>query len=466
MSDVSKWNVISKTSLTSAHYIPVTGKSRLQVSSLLPTLAAAGSGSISIYTGVTNGNQLNFKGIKSGDTGLLTAASVTSDSEGTNVVLTVLEAGIDLNSCDNTTAQFLKTVALASNVTGQLSVVNGGTGLSTISKGAMLYASADSTIAATSAMNTNGQVLIGNATSGIPTLATLTAGSNITITNGAGSISIEADLTSAGAPLDMNTHNINLDRAAGESWVSGDGADEGITVDASGKVTIGDSTPTTTTAGAQLSLQGTTGTAIEIGNTNTYKDYTVNVKTAAGGVNGAALNIEGAGTTSGNTSGGNISVIAGTGNGSGNGGTTAIKGGAGGASGAGGTIKFQTYSGSGSGSLGTALELDNNQNVLISGGFLRLSQTPQTLTGAGAVDITSAITWIVTTGTNALTLADGVEGQTKMIVMKTDGGDGTLTPANFAQGTSIAFDAVGDSVSLLFTNAAWHVMGGRGYAIA
>lgn len=92
--------------------------------------------------------------------------------------------------------------------------------------------------------------------------------------------------------------------------------------------------------------------------------------------------------------------------------------------------------------------------VLLYGG------TAQTLTGAGAVNVTSSITHVVTTGADALTLADGVEGQRKFIVMKTDGGDGTLTPTNLGNGTTITFDDVGDSADLLFTNAAWHFMGG------
>ena len=89
------------------------------------------------------------------------------------------------------------------------------------------------------------------------------------------------------------------------------------------------------------------------------------------------------------------------------------------------------------------------------------ADTPQTLTGPGAVNITTSITHLVTTGADALTLADGAEGQIKYIVMKTDGGDGTLTPAHYANGTTLTFDDVGDSVMLLFTNGAWHWMGGR-----
>ena len=90
----------------------------------------------------------------------------------------------------------------------------------------------------------------------------------------------------------------------------------------------------------------------------------------------------------------------------------------------------------------------------------------QSLSGAGAVDVVSAITEVVTTGANAITLAAGVEGQLKFIVMKTDGGVGTLTPASFTGGTTIAFQDVGDSVLLLFTNSSWFCIANQGCTIA
>jgi len=459
MSEVKNWATLTKTSVTSSHYLPVTGKVKFQLQSLFPSVATAGVGSESLFSSITNKNQLNFKGIKSGDTGLLTVTTAAD-----NIVLTALEAGIDLSKCDNSTSNFISTVALASDVSGILSVVNGGTGLSTITKGSLLYGSATGTIAATSPMATNGQLLIGNATNGYPSIATLTAGTNMTITNAAGSITLASTFATAAANIDMGTYNINLDAAAGQSWLSGDGTDEGITVDANGRVIIQDGTHATDASTAQLSLQGASSNAIEIGNDAVYKAYTIGVKTAASG-SGAGLTIQGS-TGASNNNGGTMSITGGTGAGNGDGGSMTVFGGAGGSSGAGGSLSLTTYSGSGAGSPLPGVTVTNAQNVQIPNGYLQFSETPQTLTGAGAVDVTTAITWIVTTGVNALTLADGVEGQTKMIVMKTDGGDGTLTPANFAQGTTITFDAVGDSVSLLFTNAGWHVMGGHGTAIA
>ena len=75
----------------------------------------------------------------------------------------------------------------------------------------------------------------------------------------------------------------------------------------------------------------------------------------------------------------------------------------------------------------------------------------------GIVDQEDAPTLVAQTRES---LADGVEGQHKSIVMETDGGVGTLTPTNLGNGSTITFDDVGDSAELLFTNAAWHFMGG------
>ena len=78
----------------------------------------------------------------------------------------------------------------------------------------------------------------------------------------------------------------------------------------------------------------------------------------------------------------------------------------------------------------------------------------QSLSGAGAVDLTNLVTELTTTGANALTLADGTtSGQMKIVNMIVDGGDGTLTPTTFANGTTITFDAVAESVTLVWNSA-------------
>lgn len=84
----------------------------------------------------------------------------------------------------------------------------------------------------------------------------------------------------------------------------------------------------------------------------------------------------------------------------------------------------------------------------------------ETLTDTGVVDTFHEITEVVTTGAATATLADGVQGQSKFIVMKTDGGDMVITPANLGNGTTITLDDAGDCAQLKFTNAKWYMMGG------
>ncbi|MGV3485962.1 MAG: hypothetical protein ACO1RT_16220 [Planctomycetaceae bacterium] len=95
--------------------------------------------------------------------------------------------------------------------------------------------------------------------------------------------------------------------------------------------------------------------------------------------------------------------------------------------------------------------------VVSVAGFLVAAQ--QSLAGAGAVNVTSAFTALTTTGANALTLADGTyPGQIKEILMTVDAGDGTLTPTNLANGTTITFSNVGDYVKLQWSGTEWVVI--------
>ena len=94
----------------------------------------------------------------------------------------------------------------------------------------------------------------------------------------------------------------------------------------------------------------------------------------------------------------------------------------------------------------------------------------QTLTGSGStevVNLTDTVTLLVTTGSNqAFSLADGVEGQIKIISMKTDGGDGIVTPANFVNGTNITFNDVEDTVTLLYQSTGWVALARQNAAFA
>lgn len=94
----------------------------------------------------------------------------------------------------------------------------------------------------------------------------------------------------------------------------------------------------------------------------------------------------------------------------------------------------------------------------------------QALSGPGAVNITQPVTKFTSTAAgNALTLADGVEGQTKTIVYVAEaaGGDtGVLTPSNLGAGTTITFNAVGDACTLQFLGSDWWAIALRGAVLA
>ena len=87
-----------------------------------------------------------------------------------------------------------------------------------------------------------------------------------------------------------------------------------------------------------------------------------------------------------------------------------------------------------------------------------LYKSVQNITGPGAIDLTSGVTFITTTGADAYTLADGVEGQVKIIIMKVDGGNATITPDNLVGWTSIRFDHPHDNVQLLYGSTGWNII--------
>ena len=86
-----------------------------------------------------------------------------------------------------------------------------------------------------------------------------------------------------------------------------------------------------------------------------------------------------------------------------------------------------------------------------------------------APNITTSITHIDTNtagGAHASGLANGNNGQVKIITMIDDGGDSVITPTSLAGGTTITFADVGDTVTLCFTNSTWVVVSNYGATIA
>ena len=87
-----------------------------------------------------------------------------------------------------------------------------------------------------------------------------------------------------------------------------------------------------------------------------------------------------------------------------------------------------------------------------------LYKSVQNITGPGAISTTTGVTFITTTGTDAYTLADGVEGQVKVIIMKGNGGNGTVTPDNLVGYTAVRFSGVNNNVHLLYGSTGWNII--------
>jgi len=93
--------------------------------------------------------------------------------------------------------------------------------------------------------------------------------------------------------------------------------------------------------------------------------------------------------------------------------------------------------------------------------------TVQSLSGAGAVNVTDGMTALTTTGVaQALTLANGTAGLIKTIIHTVDGGSAVLTPTTKIGFTTITFTNVGDTVMLQYTSLGWAVIGSKGVTIA
>jgi len=385
MAEITSLTTLAKTSTTATDYVLVANSStkaakKFPIQSLFPVLNTISEDAEDIWVSLTNKNQLNLKGIKSADATLLT---VTTASD--NIVLTVLESGIDLDACSNTTSGFISAIDFAGTVTGQCPVIKGGTGLAAITKGSLLYASAANVVAASAAMSTHGQLLIGNGTSGVPAVATLTAGANMTITNGAGAITLAASLSSLAANLDTGAYNIDLNA----NYLSDDGSDRGIHIK-TGKAVINDSGSSLTSGNltGQLNLQGSTSTAVTIGNSGAYQaSYSILTTPSASGTVGAALHIKAATAGGGNMAGGALNLYAGTATGAGAGGSAALI--AGDAdSGLAGSALLKTYTAGGT--LTTALTADSYQDVTVNAGSLVITGASEGIVHTNSGIITQA----------------------------------------------------------------------------
>jgi hypothetical protein len=193
----------------------------------------AATTSVNGYLTSTDWTTFNNKG-----SGTVTSVSGTGTVNGITLTGTVTSSG------SLTLGGTLSNVSLTTQVTGTLPVANGGTGQTTY---------------------TNGQLLIGNTTGNTLTKTTLTAGTNVSITNGSGSITINASDAFVGTVTS----------------VSGTGTVNGITltgtVTSSGSLTLGG-----TLSGVSLTSQVTGTLPVANGGTGTATAFTAGSVVFAG----------------------------------------------------------------------------------------------------------------------------------------------------------------------------------------
>ena len=103
--------------------------------------------------------------------------------------------------------------------------------------------------------------------------------------------------------------------------------------------------------------------------------------------------------------------------------------------------------------------------------WLGLNSSSQTITGDGstssAIDIITPVTEVDATSAAApCTLADGANGQIKTIINVSTGGsnDIVITPSNLRGHTTVTLNAPGETVTLIFKNSNWNIMGGHNFA--
>tara|TARA_Y100000816_G_scaffold286061_1_gene266594 strand:- start:3846 stop:5393 length:1548 start_codon:yes stop_codon:yes gene_type:complete len=360
------------------------------------TLTALGLDAGSIYvgggtgdttTGVNN-NTLVFKGIRTTHVGAdgapstanhnsadnpiaLFSESLSGTAEKGNILIAWDPSHYELSNFANSSSGFLTSVNLASNVTGTLPVTSGGTGLTAAATGSVLVATSTNTLAAATPSG-NGKVLISNATTGFPAWATLTAGTNVTITESAGGISIASSIGTVSADLDMQNYDIDM----GTGWVSGDGTHEGINIDSTGRVFVGSATPS-----SYFTNDLNVNSSISLGSA-TGSNQSIAMKPTTTGTT-ASLSISGSNASSTGNGGGRVTIAAGDGDGNGSGGDLYLDGGRKAGSGTEGGVYVRTAGTS-------ALLVDENQDVNVKTGSLVIDTATEGIVHKGSATVTQA----------------------------------------------------------------------------
>ena len=110
---------------------------------------------------------------------------------------------------------------------------------------------------------------------------------------------------------------------------------------------------------------------------------------------------------------------------------------------------------------------------MADGGIQHSSQVLEATNAGVAADLNSTVTILTTDAggadVNNVSLADGVIGQTHIFTFKTETTAGdtiVITPATPVGFATVTFDAVGDSVTMVFDGVSWIIVGENASTIA
>lgn len=356
-------------SVTSADYLVAARSSdsqnyKLLASSLFSSLTGIGYNTpVYLIDNISSTNNISQRGLKSLSAAITLAVSTSGSNK--NVDIDFDETQIDLSNCDNTTSGFLSSVDLTdiTTVSGILPVKIGGTGIGTLNDKSVLVTQDSGDSAFTmKAMSASGSLLIGGLSG--PEVGTLTAGNNITVTNGDGSITIASTFSTATTNVDMAGFNIEM----GNGWISDDGSDGGIGFD-SEMIFVG---------GASNSFFSS---SLNVDEGISLRGGTSQVIKAEASSSPASLTILGSTSTTSGGNAGHVTVKAGDAPDTGNGGTLYLKGGNS-PSGLGGSVNIVNYlSGTETTVVSTGLGSVTIPNTpfIVAGGDMRLTGTTHRL---------------------------------------------------------------------------------------
>lgn len=208
--------------------------------------------------------------------GLRSSGITTYDGAGTFAgrTLTAGSSKISISNgtgvSGNPTVDAVEANFTLNNIGGTLSISKGGTGSTSFTANSVVY-SDGSSLLSLGAM-TNGQLIIGS-TGLTPVISTITAGTGITVTNGAGSITLSATSsvpTTFNADTGSATPSANTLTVTGTGGITTSGSGSTLTVALTNPVTVahGGTGATTLTANGALYGNGTSAVAATAAGTN------------------------------------------------------------------------------------------------------------------------------------------------------------------------------------------------------